>query len=156
MRTLVLGSMPGALSLDRGQYYAHPNNRFWPLVEMLFGIPSRLPYAERVVALNAAGVGLWDVIASCERTGSLDSAIIKSTEAYNDLGRLIGEHPELRAICFNGAKAHGAFMRGLAPSLERISPGRLRFVPLPSTSPANASFTLERLALAWSILAIGS
>lgn len=147
-RVLVLGSMPGVASLQAAQYYAHPRNRFWPLMAALCGIDATQPYAARLSALNAAGVGLWDVIGRCQRRGSLDAAIVRGSEVPNALPALIARLPRLRAVACNGATAHRAFVRWVAPALD----ARGRALPvwsLPSTSPANAAWPLPRLQLAW-------
>ena len=101
---LVLGSLPGDASLKAEQYYAHPRNGFWRLIGGVIGIDlAPLPYLQRLEALKSAGVGLWDVLASAERRGSLDAAI-RSPETA-DLRGLITGLPELRAVAFNGATA---------------------------------------------------
>jgi hypothetical protein len=84
-RVLVLGSMPGAASLAAARYYAHPRNRFWPLMGALCGFDPALDYPLRLAALQAAGVGLWDVIGTCERRGSLDADIVRGSEVANPL-----------------------------------------------------------------------
>lgn len=135
-RVLILGSMPGVRSLQAQQYYAHPRNLFWPFMHALLGIDPALPYPGRTQALAAAGVALWDVLASCEREGSLDSAICDDSAEPNDLGSLLAAHPRIGTVLFNGSKAEQAYRRFVAPG-----PGHavLRCVRLPSTSPANAS-----------------
>ena len=103
-RVLVLGSLPGDASLKATQYYAHPQNGFWRLIGGVIGRNlAALPYPDRLKVLKAAGVGLWDVIASAERPGSLDAAI-RSPEAA-DLRGLIAGLPNLKAIAFNGVTA---------------------------------------------------
>lgn len=143
-RLLILGSLPGDASLKAGQYYGHPQNGFWRLVG---GVIRRdlvaLPYPERLEALRAAGVGLWDVIASAERPGSLDAAI-RNAEAA-DLNRLIDSLPLLRAVTFNGATAARLGRRSLTPR-----PG-LRLIDLPSSSPAYTRPLTEKAA-AWAVL----
>lgn len=144
-RVLVLGSMPGAASLAQAQYYAHPRNRFWPLMSALCGFPAGLDYAGRLAALNQAGVGLWDVIGQCHRRGSLDADIVPGSEIANALPSLWRAHPDLRAIAFNGGKAAQAFARHFPQGL----PDGVDALALPSTSPANASYSFERLRIAW-------
>ena len=143
-RALVLGSMPGGESLRQSRYYAHPQNQFWPLMERLVGASTTLPYAQRVDRLRHAGIALWDVIARCERQGSLDSAIRGAVA--NDFEAFFGGHPALRAVLFNGALAESTFLRQAPPSL--VSPG-VQLVRLPSTSPANRSLGLMEKAALW-------
>jgi len=142
---LVLGSMPGVASLQQAQYYAHPRNRFWPLMHALLGVPAGADYPARLHALAQAGVGLWDVIGQCRRRGSLDADIVRGSEVANPLPELIATLPQLRLVACNGAAAFQAFQRLIVPQLA-VPPHALS---LPSTSPANASFTLPRLRQAW-------
>lgn len=144
-RVLLLGSMPGAVSLAQQQYYAHPRNAFWPIMAQLAGFSADLPYAERIRALNSAGVALWDVIASCQRSGSLDSAI--RHEQLNDFQRFFASQPQLQAIGFNGAKAWQSFKRQLLP-LDILPPG-VALLILPSTSPAHASISFQQKLAQW-------
>lgn len=142
-KILVLGSMPGKMSLDEGQYYAHPRNLFWPIMGHLTGAISDLPYENRLMMLQKSGVALWDVIKSCTRQGSLDSNI--TDEVPNDLAGFLKNHPKITKICFNGQKAKDAFEKHF-PELKR---GPYRFLLLPSTSPAHASMTYEQKLEAW-------
>jgi len=151
-RVLVLGSMPGEASLNAGRYYAHPRNRFWPLMGRLCGIDAEQAYPSRLLALQAAGIGLWDVIGECRRRGSLDAAIVRDSEIPNPIVERLDQWPHLRAIAFNGGKAAEAFRRHVQPRLERASSREIALLPLPSTSPANAAFSVERLLQAWSAL----
>ena len=131
-RTLILGSLPGVASLAAGRYYAHPRNQFWRLAGALIGMDlQRLDYEARLAALLAHGVGLWDVIADAERTGSLDAAI--RNPAANDLCGLVMSLPQLRTIGFNGGTAARIGTAQLGSLAERF-----RLVPLPSSSPAHA------------------
>ncbi|MGL6289839.1 MAG: DNA-deoxyinosine glycosylase [Silanimonas sp.] len=150
-RALVLGSMPGVASLRAGQYYAHPRNGFWPLMDALFDVPAQATYAERVVALNAAGVALWDVLAECERAGSLDSAIAADSVAVNDIAGLLRRHPTVGVIALNGGTAAQLFDRHVRPALGEIA----HCVPvlrLPSTSPAHAARSFDEKRAAWTTL----
>jgi hypoxanthine-DNA glycosylase len=144
-RLLVLGSFPGAASLAAGQYYAHPRNHFWPLLSALWGVDLRaLNYAARLAEMLRHGLGLWDVYAACRREGSLDQAI--EDAEYNDFASLRRLAPELHAVAHNGGESARA-MRHLAAcdySVQR----------LPSTSPANASWSFERKLAAWRALFI--
>lgn len=151
-RVLVLGSMPGIASLQAAQYYAHPRNRFWPLMQRLCGVDATAPYATRIAALNAAGVGLWDVIGQCQRRGSLDAAIVRGSEVPNALGALIATLPQLRAVACNGGTAYQLFQRCVVPTLAATGQAPAIW-SLPSTSPANAAWPLPRLQAAWQPLA---
>lgn len=148
-RALILGSMPGRASLQAGEYYAHPRNLFWRLMESLLGVDSRTPYGERIGQLLACRVALWDVLKSCTREGSLDSDIVSSSIVPNDFVSFLEEYPSIRTICFNGAKA-AAFRKHVFPGLSDSS--RLTFHCLPSTSPANASISFEKKLAAWGVL----
>lgn len=129
-RVLVLGSLPGEESLAQGRYYAHPRNHFWALTGAVVGTELvSLPYEERLAALLAARVGLWDVLESAVRRGSLDAAIRE--QRPNALAELARSLPELRAIAFNGAKSAEIGRKALA-----VVPAEL--VTLPSSSPAYA------------------
>ena len=144
-RVLILGTLPGVASLAAGQYYAHPRNQFWDLMGALFGAGRTLPYARRLARLRACGVALWDVVAECERAGSLDSAI--RGEKPNDLADLLRRHPRLRTVVFNGQPAARLFHRHF-PALARTLP----LVVMPSTSPAHARLTRAAKQRAWSKL----
>ena len=145
-RLLILGSLPGDASLMAAQYYGHPRNAFWRLISGVVGRDlAALPYAERLAALKAAGVGLWDVIASAERPGSLDAAI-RAPEAA-DLRGLVGALPALRAVAFNGGKAAKLGRAVLADRSEGVA-----LIDLPSSSPAHAR-PFEEKAAAWAALA---
>ena len=142
-RLLILGSLPGDASLKAAQYYAHPQNAFWRLTGGVIGRDlAALPYADRLEALKAARIGLWDVIARAERQGSLDAAI-RNAEAA-DLRRLIAELPELRAVGFNGGTAARIGRRSLA-GVDVV------LIDLPSSSPAFTKPFAEK-AEAWSAL----
>lgn len=138
--------MPGDLSLELGQYYAHRRNRFWQVMATLTGIDPLSKYSDRCDALQQAGVGLWDVIKTCERAGSLDGAIGRGSEVPNDLAGLLRTHHAIKALAFNGTKAFRVFQKLMAPSIQSLPVG---LIPLPSTSPANASWPLPRLVEEW-------
>jgi TDG/mug DNA glycosylase family protein len=142
--TLVLGSMPGVRSLEEQQYYAHPRNRFWPLMAMLFGEKLPVAYKARLAMLHRHHVGLWDTIGQCEREGSLDSAI--HDERPNDIAALLEQYPAISQILCNGGKAHAAFVRYNRALLGR---GNLVVWAMPSTSPANARCSLDKLQSLW-------
>lgn len=143
-RLLILGSFPGVASLASQQYYAHPRNAFWPILSVLWGLDGdealqARPYAERLPVVRAHGLAIWDVYARCAREGSLDSAI-RDAE-LNDLPGLIRQAPTLRAIAHNGGESarHRRVTEALGLPVYR----------LPSTSPANASWSFERKLAAW-------
>jgi hypoxanthine-DNA glycosylase len=139
-RLLVLGSFPGVASLQAQQYYGHPRNHFWPILSALWQIDLRAAsYPERLAEVRARGLGIWDVYASCEREGSLDSAI--ENARLNDLASLKRRAPRLEAIAHNGGESARAMRhtRALGLPVHR----------LPSTSPANASWSFERKVAAW-------
>lgn len=140
-RILILGSFPGGRSLALRQYYAHPYNQFWKILQAIWPSSPCLDcvdsYENRSKWLLARGLGVWDVYASCERIGSLDSAIRNAVP--NDIGAL--NLPHLTAIAHNGGESfkHARHTRSLGVPVYR----------LPSTSPANASWSFERKLAAW-------
>jgi hypoxanthine-DNA glycosylase len=142
-RLLVLGSFPSVASLARQQYYAHPQNQFWRIFEAIWPSSRRITclysYEKKIAWLVGQGVGVWDVYASCEREGSLDSAI--RSAQLNDLAGLRLRCPRLRAVAHNGGESfkHARHSAALGVTVYK----------LPSTSPANASWTFERKLAAW-------
>ncbi len=151
-RVLILGSMPGRVSLEQRQYYAHPRNAFWTIMGELFGCGPQLRYAERAQCLLIHGIAVWDVLKSCVRTSSLDSDIEPESEQPNDLRRFLLSHRQVGALFFNGGKAEQAFRRHLAKKLETEFP-HLKYTRLPSTSPAHAGKGyIEKLHM-WKVVA---
>ena len=145
-RLVILGSFPGVASLAAQQYYGHPRNGFWELLGAVIDVDLRsLPYAARLDALRAHGVGLWDVIATAERQGSLDSAI--RNETRNPLADFVAALPRLKAIGFNGGTAARLGRRQLAGVGEHLA-----LVDLPSSSPAH-TMSLDDKRRAWMRLA---
>ena len=139
-RLLVLGSFPGVASLKAQQYYGHPQNHFWKILGALWQEPlMAMPYAERLVTMRAHGVGLWDVYAACEREGSLDTAI--RAGELNDFETLKQQCRQLQGIAHNGGESykHAKHTQALGVPVYK----------LPSTSPANASWSFERKTEAW-------
>jgi len=130
-RTLILGNAPGVVSLQAQQYYAHPRNAFWRIVGELFGFDAAAPYDDRVAALTAAGVALWDVLGSCRRRGSLDAAVEPNSMAANDFDEFFACHPAISAVFFNGAAAEKNYARLVGMRHP------VRYIRLPSTSPAH-------------------
>lgn len=148
---LVLGSMPGKASLLANQYYAHPRNAFWPIIAELFGIPVSLPYAQRCRRLRQQRMAVWDVLKTCTRTSSLDSDIDETSIVTNDFAEFFAGHRRIQRIYFNGAAAEKMFCRYVLPTLDQ----RVMEIPrqrLPSTSPANASYSFEHKLACWRVL----
>ena len=143
-RVLILGSMPGEVSLKAHQYYAHPRNAFWPIMGELLGAGPSLPYQERLTVLDSAGVALWDSLRGCTRPGSLDSAI--RDEEANDFSALFASYPNIAHVFFNGAKSEAAFRRHALPALDDP---KHAFIRLPSTSPAHAGMTFDKKVEYW-------
>jgi len=142
---LVLGSMPGAASLKAQQYYAHPRNHFWRIMACIAGFDASAPYAERVEAITGCGIAVWDVLQSCVRPGSLDSSIQAGTRVPNDFATFFREHPGILLVCFNGAEAQTSYTKHVLPGLTLQG---IRYVRLPSTSPAHA-VSFEKKLAAW-------
>lgn len=139
-RLLVLGSFPGVASLAAQQYYAHARNQFWPILSALWGLDFQaLPYRRRLTEMRRRGLGLWDVYASCRRSGSLDQAITDAE--FNDFASLRRRAPALRRVAHNGGESARAMRQLQALGLDTLR--------LPSTSPANASWSFERKLAAW-------
>jgi hypoxanthine-DNA glycosylase len=145
-RVLILGSLPGKMSLEQGQYYAHPRNGFWPIMGELVGAKPELPYKQRIAKLTESGIALWDVCARGYREGSLDSAIEKPVP--NDFAAFFRKHKHIKRICFNGAKSNEMYKRYVLPTLSDEARAIERLV-LPSTSPAHAARTFEQKLVLW-------
>ncbi len=139
-RLLVLGSFPSVASLAAGQYYGHPRNQFWPIVAAWWGRSlADWPYADRVALVRDQGLAIWDVYARCRRPGSLD-ADIRDAES-NPLPALVATLPQLALLAHNGGES--------ARAMRITRTLGLPVLQLPSTSPANASWTFERKRNAW-------
>jgi len=145
-RILILGSMPGLASLAANQYYAHPRNAFWPIMGELLGFPPQLDYPARTAALCRVRIAVWDVLYSCRRQGSLDSAIDDNTLVANDLAGFLAGHPAIRHVFFNGAKAESCFRRHIKLAMPERE---IAFNRLPSTSPSHAGRSFEQKLLSW-------
>ncbi len=146
--TLILGSMPGKASLSAYQYYAHPRNAFWKIIERLSGAKPDQSYASRVSLLTSRRIALWDVLSSCIRKSSLDADIIPSSIIANDLLSFYRTHPDITRVCFNGSHAEASYRKHVLPTLGAEF-GHLEYHRLPSTSPAHASLSFEQKFLAW-------
>ena len=137
---LILGSFPSVLSLARTEYYGNPRNRFWVVMEELFGIPAILPYPDRTVLIAEEGIALWDVVGSCSRAGSADARI--RNVVPNDIAGFLRCHPSVRLIALNGTTAGRLYQR-------YAEVAGVPQVILPSTSPANAAVTFREKVIAW-------
>ncbi|MFT6407765.1 MAG: hypoxanthine-DNA glycosylase [Arenicella sp.] len=150
-KLIILGSMPSQISLRENQYYAHPRNAFWWIMSQLFAFELSLDYHQRSLALQSAGVAVWDVLSDCERQGSLDSAIVKGTEQLNDFSALFSRYPSISKVIFNGAAAETIFTRHNKKLIQVIGQSRPEFKwhRCPSTSPAHASSSKHDKLHAW-------
>jgi hypoxanthine-DNA glycosylase len=144
---LILGSLPGVASLQAAQYYAHPRNQFWPLLQQLFGIDVSLPYDERIAALKQHRLALWDLIGAAERRGSLDSAITPASIQLNDFPALLQQLPALRAVWLNGGTAAKSWQKLIKAGLSL--PATVQVFALPSTSPAHAALSFTDKLQPW-------
>jgi hypoxanthine-DNA glycosylase len=143
-KVLILGSMPGKQSLAKNQYYAHPQNAFWKIMGELLDIKPNSTYENRLDLLCSAGIALWDVLASCERSSSLDSHI--KNEQANDFTSFFIRHPNITQVFFNGSKAEQCFKK-FVQNKQTLPP--LQYCRLPSTSPAHAGMCYEDKLQAW-------
>ena len=141
-RVLILGTLPGTLSLEKGEYYAQPRNHFWRIMWEIYGNPATNSYPNRTAQLRKAGIALWDVCASASRVGSLD-VNIKDFVA-NDFAGFFSKHPQIELICFNGAKAEKLYLRHVLPGLTSPA-SSIHQCRLPSTSPAHAVPLTQKL-----------
>ncbi|WP_286587682.1 DNA-deoxyinosine glycosylase [Sphingobacterium sp. N143] len=142
--TLILGSLPGDKSLAQQEYYAHPQNRFWKIIKHLCQAPEVTQYTDKVSLLHRNGIGLWDVCAEASRPGSMDLAI--KDESPNRITELLEEYPSITKVIFNGQKAHNLYLKHF------MKKKGVRYLCLPSTSPANAKTNLENLIEQWRII----
>ena len=142
-RVLILGSVPSVKSREQHFFYGHPQNRFWKVVAAVFGRPVPASIEEKKALILESGLALWDSIASCEITGSSDASI-RNVRA-NDIGVILDSCRIERIYC-NGRKSHELYQRYIMPRTGREAEC------LPSTSPANAQWTLDRLTEAWRVI----
>ncbi|MDV3124430.1 DNA-deoxyinosine glycosylase [Mycobacterium sp. 21AC1] len=140
-RVLILGNMPSAMSLASQQYYGNPRNAFWRITGAIYSFDADAPYAERTAALRANGVAVWDVLRSCRRAGSLDSAVERNSMVPNDFACFFKHYPDIGHLVFNGAAAETNYRR-----LVTATPGPN--VRAPSTSPAQ-TLRYEDKLIAW-------
>ncbi len=141
-RVLVLGTMPGAVSLAEQRYYAHPHNAFWPIMAAVCGFAADAPYAQRCAGLRAARIAVWDMLHACEREGSLDLNIRNARP--NDIEGFLVRHPQVERVLLNGGHAEKFFKR-----FVRL-PRAVEVLRMPSTSPANARMKKAEKVSVWS------
>ena len=145
-RVLILGSMPSRKSLALHQYYAHPQNVFWPIMGELFGFAADILYEQRLEQLLQHRIALWDVAFTCVRHGSLDQAIEMDTVVANDFATFFAHHQGIQTVFFNGRKAQQLY-RQLVLREGYEYPMALEL--LPSTSPAHASMRFQEKLSHW-------
>lgn len=145
-RILILGSLPGDKSLELVEYYGHPRNRFWKILSAITNKELPVTYAEKREFLLQSGIGVWDVAHKATRNGSLDSAM--KDEEPNDLEAFIANHINLTVIGFNGKKAELLFNKFFTRKSS------LRYVSLPSSSPANAGINFDDICAAWKLMLV--
>lgn len=145
---LIVGSMPGVLSLEKQQYYGNPRNHFWSIMECILEEPMPAEYEARLSILLKYKIALWDVIKACVREGSLDSNI--KEEVPNDFNKMLKDYPNIKAIAFNGTKAREIFRKRIG--FEQFP--TINFYQLPSTSPVPGRNvkTIDQKKESWSIL----
>jgi len=142
-RVLILGSFPSVKSREQQFFYGHKQNRFWRVMAQLLGCDVPVDIEQKKRMLLTHHIAVWDVIASCEISGSSDASI--RDVKPNDLSRILS-HADIQAIYTNGSKAHQLYQKYILPVNGR------KDCPLPSTSPANAGYSLDRLAEAWKVI----
>ena len=143
-KILILGSLPGKKSLELEQYYGHTRNRIWKILSHLTGSDIPVTYQKKKELLCKNKIGLWDVAHSAHREGSLDSNI--KDESPNDIEGLIKNYDSIKIIGFNGKKSEKMFYKYFTEKPD------IKYVPLPSTSPANMAISFEDICARWSQL----
>jgi G:T/U mismatch-specific DNA glycosylase len=147
-RIVILGSMPGKRSLEKHQYYAHPQNCFWQIMSQLLNEQHELNYPQRMKILKQNRIAVWDVLASCYRKGSLDSNIDLSTAIPNDFSTFFSKHKKIKTVFFNGGTAEQLYKRYVIKALAQEHQD-LTYIKLPSTSPAHATMTIKEKLKKW-------
>ncbi len=150
-RILILGSMPSVTSLHKQQYYAHSRNAFWRIMAALFNDAKSLDYQQGQQLMKTERIAVWDVLKSCVREGSLDSAIDKESMRINDFNSLFSTFKQIKWVFFNGTTAQSLFRKNVYQQLP-IEYQTLSYTKLPSTSPAYAAMCYDDKLAAWSIL----
>jgi len=149
-RVLVLGTMPGAQSLQKHQYYGNPGNRFWRLLYGLWDLPPAPDYESRLNFVKSKGVALWDVVQHCTRAGSSDSNI--KDIVVNDFDALLGKFPGVRCLAFSSRKASQLFQKYALPGIKNEKANALDLIVLPSPSGHNARVSFAQLLTAWRVI----
>ena len=140
-KILILGSLPGDISLTKQEYYAHPQNRFWKVLSSIYDVDYPISYKNKIEFLKQNRIALWDVCSSAYRIGSMDTAI--KYPKWNDIDGLLQNNPEIKTVIFNGKKAEHLFNK------KHKRTENIKYVCLPSTSPANASWNFDKLMQTW-------
>lgn len=150
-RILILGSMPSVRSLQKQQYYAHPRNAFWRIMAALFNANQPLDYEQGQYILQREGIVVWDVLESCQRSGSLDSAIVKDSVVVNDFIGFFESFEHVNDVFFNGGMAECLYKQYVWNDLPVVYK-TLHYKKLPSTSPAYAAMSYESKLSHWAVL----
>ena len=150
-RILILGSMPGVVSVKHQQYYAHPSNAFWKIMQELFSVKMDAEYSQKIQQLSACGIALWDVAKQCVRQGSMDAAIEDNSIVVNNFEAFFRDFGLIHNVFFNGAKAAQIYQKHVLQKIRLIKPD-LQYQQLPSTSPANARMSLRQKIVAWEVV----
>lgn len=145
-KVVILGSMPGERSLAAAEYYAHPRNAFWKIMQELIGVAADAPYKERLQSLIDHDIALWDVLHSCHRQGSLDTAIQKGSVQINDFTAFFHRHDQIGVVLFNGATSERYYKRYVWPEIKNRT---FIYIRMPSSSPAHAGMSLQHKVKAW-------
>ena len=135
------------------QYYAHPRNSFWYIIEQLFNIAAPLNYQQRKQLLLDKRIAVWDVLRACIREGSLDSSIECDSVVVNAFEEFFSQHEQITTVFFNGARAEKEFIKHVMP-LPAVQARGLEYLRLPSTSPAHAAMSREQKLEAWRLVAV--
>jgi TDG/mug DNA glycosylase family protein len=148
---LILGTLPGTMSLAMRQYYAQPRNAFWPIMGKLIGASPGLSYPARLRLLKENRIALWDVCHSAYREGALDASIRAASIVPNDFARFFRSHRGIRLICFNGQTAEKFYRRLVLRDLPKPAQD-IPHATLPSTSPAHAAMRFDEKLARWEFL----
>jgi len=146
-KMLILGSIPGAASLEKQEYYAHPRNSFWDVIAQFTNSPPLSNYEEKKAVLIENHIALWDVLKNCQREGSLDSSIQNHSIVTNDFELFYSTHRSVKFVLFNGTKAEQEYNKRVLPICHQFK--HLTYYRLPSTSPAMAQLSKPEKLQKW-------